>query len=158
MAKVCTVNRRRGFTLMELLIVVAIISVLIVAGAKYLPTYLMNARETGAMAQMRNIHLAQTQYNSQFGRYAKTLEELGPPESGQMGPSGAALISGDMATEKVKSGFRFEMEGNEAGYEIRAMPTAFNGTGRRTFYSDQTQIIRQNWGPEPSDGNSEEIK
>ena len=151
-------NSRRGFTLMELLIVVAIISVLIVAGAKYLPTYLMNARETAAIKQINNLQLAQQQYMSQFGRYAKTMEELGPPESGQMSPAGAALISSDMATEKVKAGYRFELEGSESGYMIRAMPTAFNGTGRRTFFSDQTLIIRQNWGAEPADVNSDEIR
>ena len=158
MLNLCSRNNRRGFTLMELLIVVAIISVLIVAGAKYLPTYLMNARETAAIKQINNLQLAQQQYMSQFGRFAKNMEELGPAEGGQISPAGAGLISEDMATEKVKGGYRFELEGNEAGYVIRALPTAYNGTGRRTFFSDQTLIIRQNWGAEPADLTSEEIK
>ena len=102
-------DKRRGFTLIELLIVIAIIVVLISAAAPKFSQYLMNARETAAMGAVRTIHTAQTQYSSQFGRFATTLAELGPPASGQEGPASANLIASDLATG-IKGGFKFTVE------------------------------------------------
>ena len=150
-------HAQRGFSLIELLIVVAIILVLIGAGLPKLNQYLMNTREVAAIQQIKNLQTAQQQYMSQFGRFAKSLEELGPPASGQEGPDAANLISDDMAKTGAKSGYQFELTGSETGYFIRALPTAFGNTGRRTFFSDHTLVIRENWGQEPADANSEEI-
>src|SRR5512138_2159192 len=94
----CARRRRLGFTLIELLIVIAIIVVLISAAAPKFSQYLMNARETAAMGAIRTIHTAQTQYSSQFGKYASSLTELGPPASGQEGLSAANLIPSDLAS------------------------------------------------------------
>ena len=44
------------------------------------------------------------------------------------------------------------------GYTINANPTAFNNTGSRTFYSDQSLTIRQNFGQEPATVTSPELK
>lgn len=153
-------RKRRGFSLIELLIVVAIILVLVGAGLPQLNKYLMNTREVAAIQQIKNLQTAQQQYMSQFGRFATSLQELGPAGSGQAGPSGADLIAEDMAKEGVKSGYHFTLEGDEktGGYVIRAVPVSFGSTGRRTFYSDQTLIVRENWGEEPADATSPEIK
>ena len=148
---------RRGFSLMELLIVVAIMLIL---AAIAIPNYnkaRMNVQETAALQQIGTIHTGQTQYMSQFGRYAVSLAELGPPASGQAGPSGADLIPGDLA-KGTKTGYVFTMVGNDAGYVIQANPVTFDSTGRRTFYSDQSMIRRQNWGKEPATAQSPEIK
>jgi len=141
-----TRRRSRGFTLIELLIVIAIIVVLISAAAPKFSQYLMSARETAAMAAIRTIHTAQTQYSSQFGRYATSLAELGPPaDGGQTGPGGADLIPADLA-QGEKGGYKFVVEGSPTGYRVIVTPTEFNKTGRRTFYSDQTMVLRQPWG------------
>jgi type IV pilus assembly protein PilA len=150
-------GRRLGFTLIELLIVIAIIVVLISAAAPKFSQYLMNARETAAMGAIRTIHTAETQYNSQFGKYAASLVELGPPASGQEGPSAANLIPSDLALG-LKGGFKFVVETTPTGYRISATPTAFNNTGRRSFYSDQTMVLRENWGPDAATATSPEIK
>jgi len=42
------------------------------------------------------------------------------------------------------------MTGNQSGYAISAVPVAYGNTGSRTFYSDQTRVIRENDGPEPA--------
>ncbi len=150
-------EKRRGFTLIELLIVIAIIVVLISAAAPKFSQYLMNARETAAMGAIRTIHTAQTQYSSQFGKYATSLAELGPPASGQEGPSAANLIPADLASG-IKGGFKFVSEATPTGYKVTAVPTAYNNTGRRSFYSDQTMVLRENWGPDAPTANSPEIK
>ncbi|MCC6393158.1 MAG: pilin, type IV, partial [Bryobacterales bacterium] len=48
--------------------------------------------------------------------------------------------------------------GGPGGYTISAVPVAFGNTGRRTFFSDQTLVIRENWGQEPANAQSKEIK
>ncbi len=148
---------RRGFTLIELLIVIAIIVVLISAAAPKFSQYLMSARETAALGAIRTIHTAQTQYNSQFGRFATSLTELGPPASGQEGPSAANLISTDLASG-IKGGYKYVMELTPTGYRVIATPVVYNRDGRRSFYSDQTMGLRENWGPDPATANSPEIK
>lgn len=150
-------DRRRGFTLIELLIVIAIIVVLISAAAPKFSQYLMNARETASLSAIRTIHTAQTQYSSQFGRFATNLIELGPPASGQGGPAAADLIGSDLS-QGIKGGYKFVVELTPTGYRVIATPTAYNNTGRRSFYSDQTMIIRENWGPEPASATSPEMK
>src|SRR5689334_23170076 len=76
-------RNRRGFSLIELLIVVAIILILAAIAAPKLNQNRMHAQETAAIRQIGTIHTAETQYYSQFGRYAVNLLELGPPSSGQ---------------------------------------------------------------------------
>src|SRR5262249_33119979 len=87
----------RGFSLIELLIVIAIILIIItIAVPKYNRTQ-MYMRETAAVAAVQTIHKMQVQYQSQYGRYATTLTELGPPASGAPGPASADLIGNDLA-------------------------------------------------------------
>src|SRR5271166_1557549 len=70
-------RRRRGFSLIELLIVIAIILIIItIAVPKYQKTQIF-VRETAAIAAIQTIHKMEVQYQSQYGRYAISLTELG---------------------------------------------------------------------------------
>jgi hypothetical protein len=82
---------------------------------------------------------------------------LGPPASGSANASAADLIGNDLSGGD-KSGYKFTLTGNQAGYVINAQPVAFNSSGSRTFFSDQTMVIHQNYGPEPATTNSPEMK
>jgi prepilin-type N-terminal cleavage/methylation domain-containing protein len=157
--KPVTDRRRRslGFSLIEIMIVVAIILVIASIAIPKINQQRMAAHEMAGIRTLTTIHTAQTQYFSQFGRYATTLQELGPPTSGQAGPSAADLIPGELALGS-KSGYNFTVIGGPGGYTISAVPVAFNNTGRRTFFSDQTLVIRENWGQEPANAQSKEIK
>jgi prepilin-type N-terminal cleavage/methylation domain-containing protein len=148
---------RRGFSLIELLIVVAIILILAAIAAPKLNQNRMHAQETAAIREMQTIHTAQTQYYSQFGRYATNLGELGPPAGGQAGPSAADLIPGELAKGQ-KSGYKFTLAGGPNGYTLQVVPEVFGNTGRRTFFSDQSLVIRQNWSAEPATAASPELK
>jgi type IV pilus assembly protein PilA len=150
-------RRQRGFSLIELLIVVAIILILAAVALPKLNQQRMLSQETAAITQIGTVHKAETQYYAQFGKFATTLAELGPPASGNAGPSAADLIPGDFAAGK-KTGYVFTVQGSPTGYTVTAVPEVFNSTGRRTFFSDQTLVIRQNWGPEPATINSPELK
>ena len=114
------------------------------------------AKETAALASIRTIHTAQVQYYSQYGRFATSLAELGPPASGAPSAAAADLIPADLASGE-KHGYKFTMTGNGIEYQILAIPISFGVTGSRTFYSDQTMVIRENDGPAPATVNSKEV-
>ena len=50
------------------------------------------------------------------------------------------------------------MAATPQGYTLNVNPKAYNSTGRRTFYTDQSMTIRQNWSAEPSNASSPEFK
>ena len=150
-------RRQAGFSLIELLIVIAIILIIAAIAAPKLDKMRMHSQETAAIQQIKTLQTAQTQYFSQFGKYATTLAELGPPQSGQAGPSAADLIPGDLAAG-IKTGYQFTMQGGPSGFTVNANPVTFNSTGRRCFFSDQTLVIRENGGQEPATANRKEIK
>ncbi|HTQ55303.1 MAG TPA: prepilin-type N-terminal cleavage/methylation domain-containing protein [Bryobacteraceae bacterium] len=149
-------NRRKGFSLIELLIVIAIILIIVTVALPKLNKAKMYAQETAALKAIQTINTAQVQYNSTYNRFAQSLTELGPPASGTQNASAADLIGGDLASGE-KQGYKFTVTGTPAGYTISAVPTVFNSTGSRTFYSDQTLVVRENYGQEPATANSKEV-
>jgi hypothetical protein len=117
----------------------------------------MLAQELGAIVNVRSINTAQVQYYLQFDRYAISLSELGPPSDGKTGPSSAGLIPADLAAG-TKGGYTYTLHGKAKGYTLNANPVKYGSTGRRTFFSDESQVIRARSGPEPATSESDEVK
>jgi type IV pilus assembly protein PilA len=149
--------KRRGLALIKRLVVITIILIIVSIAIPLLKSPELNMKETAVIREMQTIHLAETQYASQFGRYAATLVELGPPAQGASGPQAAFLIPLSLAKGE-KDGYVFLLALTESGYQINANPKTFGATGRRTFYLDQNGIVHQNWGREPAAENSPEIE
>jgi type IV pilus assembly protein PilA len=146
-------RREFGFSLIELLIVIAIILIILAVAMPRLQKSRMYAQEMAALQAIKTIHTAQTQYYSTFGKYAETLAALGPPTSGAAGPAASDLIQEDLASGE-KQGYKFVMTAIPGGYIVNANPVAFGSSGSRTFYSDQSMSIRQNFGQEPATATS----
>ena len=83
----------------------------------------MAAHEMAAIRQVGTIHQAETQYYSQYGRYAANLAELGPPASGAASPASADLIPKVLADGK-NSGYLFTVTASPTGYSVTAIPEA----------------------------------
>ncbi len=147
---------RRGFSLMELLIVIAIILIIITMAVPKFNQARRFANETGAIRAIQTIHTAQVQYQSQYGRYANSLAELGPPQTGNPSPAAADLIHSDLASGD-KGGYKYVVAGGQGRYTVTAVPTTFGTTGARTFFSDETMVIRENYTQDPATVSSPEI-
>jgi hypothetical protein len=106
--------------------------------------------EAQAIAAMRTIYTAQTQYYSQYGRYATSLRELGPPDAGLASAAAAGLIGAALASGSV-GGCKFSLTGAAGTFAITA------SSGVKSFYLDQTGILRACEGQEPATSTSPEF-
>ncbi len=152
-----TMRRTKGFSLIELLIVIAIILIIASIAIPKLTQARMAAYEMAAIRTLHAINTAQIQYFSTYGRYANGLAELGPAPGQAPSNAAADLIPGDLATG-IKSGYVFTMVGTAAGYTVNADPQKFNVTGGRSFFTDHSNVIRYHMGEGSASETDPEIQ
>jgi type IV pilus assembly protein PilA len=150
-------RKRRGFSLIELLIVITIILIIAAIATINVTRSGDLAREQAAIRQIATLHQAESQYTAQYGKYAASLAELGPPANGVAGPDAADLIPKNLAEGK-NNGYVFSVAAIPGGYAITAVPETFGATGNRSFYSNQSMVISQSTTPEPAHADSPPIK
>lgn len=142
-------GKEQGFSLIELLIVVAII---LIIAAIAIPNFMrsrMASNEASAVSSCRTINSAEVTYNSLYRGYSNDLGELGPPGGGLATASAAGLIDSVLASG-VKSGYSFlytpglsVAASGIVNYQVNANPSTPGSTGIRYFYSDGSGVIRQ---------------
>ena len=150
-------RRRRGFSLIELLIVIAIMLIIITIALPKLSRSRMYSQEVAAIAAIKTIHTAEVNYYSQFNKYAESLAALGPPASGPANATAADMIGNDLSNG-TKQGYKFTVAGTPGGYTVLAVPEYYNSSGSRTFFSDQSMVIHEHYGPEPATAQDPEMK
>jgi prepilin-type N-terminal cleavage/methylation domain-containing protein len=142
-------NKQKGFSLIELLIVVAIILIIAAIAIPNLLRAKMSANEASAVATLRTLNTAAVAYSTTYGNYPPTLASLGPIASGSAPTSTTAdlvdsVLGKDPAT---KSGYTFVYAGSgspTSSYSITATPVTVGSTGQRGFFTNQTGVIRAN--------------
>jgi type IV pilus assembly protein PilA len=147
-------NRQRGFTLMELLIVMSIMIILMLIAIPNFISMKAQADETSAIQSLRAIYQAQIQYQTNFpsNGFACALTSLGgSASSGPPSPTAAQVLQGDLATGQ-KSGYTFSiincnkvMVNNQdmyTSYEATAVPQSVGKSGHRGFCIDSAGEIK----------------
>jgi type IV pilus assembly protein PilA len=148
-------TKQHGFSLIELLIVVAIILIIAAIAIPNLLASRMAANESSAAQESRNITTAEVVYATQYNiGYAAALTNLG--DSGGCGPgsvtsANACLIDSVLAAGS-KSGYIFvytpsnpDAATHYQTFAVNANPQNPGHSGRRFFFSDQTGVIRANY-------------
>ncbi len=152
-------RRQRGFSLIELLIVIAIILIILSIALPQMGKSRRHAQEMAAVATIKTISAMEQQYYTEFGHYATTLSQLGPPASAGAaeGPEAAGLIPSNLASGST-GGYNYTVTQTPTGYGVSAVPKAFGSTGARTFYSDDSGVIRENRTQDPATATSPPIQ
>jgi len=149
----------RGFSLIELLIVVAIILIIAAIAIPNLLRSRIAANQASAVGSLRTLNTAEITYATTYNTgYTSTLGNLGPPAAGSNPVATAAglidsVLSGGTATAtlSIKSGYTFvytpaatDASGRINTYGITATPVTVGTTGTNYYYTDMSGVIRQN--------------
>jgi type IV pilus assembly protein PilA len=142
-------RKQKGFSLIELLIVVAIILIIAAIAIPNLLRARIAANESSAVASLRTINTAMISYNSSYPTvgFAANLTALTGTCTGSVVPSStsACLIDTTLASG-TKSGYTFGAAGTSSGYAAWATPVQVNTTGVRSFCSVADAVVRTNSG------------
>jgi type IV pilus assembly protein PilA len=120
-----------GFTLVELMVVVAVISIV---AAIAVPSFLnarIAANEASAISTMRTVFTVSEQYRVRFGSYPAGIANL----------SAEGYIDGTVASP-TKAGYTFAYALGINFYTFQGNPTNPGASGNRYFYVDPTGVVR----------------
>jgi type IV pilus assembly protein PilA len=139
----------RGFSLIELLIVVAIILIIAAIAIPNLLRSRIAANQASAIGSLRIINTAEVTFSSSYGTgFSSTLVQLGPPASGPVTMAAAGLLDSVLASGS-KSGYNFtysptlqDSRGMYNGYDVNGNPAVVGQSGTAYYFTDQTHVIR----------------
>jgi hypothetical protein len=86
-----------------------------------------------AIANIRTIHAAETEFFSRYGRYGGLSE---------LGPTGADLLPIELAEGRLQ-GYTFVVRPSGSGYAVQAAPIKPERAHFRSYYSDQSLFIHE---------------
>jgi type IV pilus assembly protein PilA len=140
-------RHQKGFSLIELLIVVAIILIIAAIAIPNLMRAKISANEASAVESLKTLNTAQISYSSTYPNvgYAVTLAALSGTNCNPPSSAGACLIDTQLASG-TKSGYLFALSGTSGNpvstYQFRADPQTPNQTGVRYFCSFADGVLR----------------
>jgi type IV pilus assembly protein PilA len=149
-------SKQKGFSLIELLIVVAIILIIAAIAIPNLLRAKIAANEASAVGATRTIVTAEISYANSFQTGPTTLANLATPAGGcPVGGATAAqacLVDSNLAGG-TKSGYRFTSAATgglgtiaqpNTGFEETATPITVGTTGQRSFCADMSGVLHFN--------------
>ena len=140
-------RKQKGFSVIELLIVVAIILIIAAIAIPNLLRSRIAANESSAVGSMRSINTAQVTYASSYPDvgFGANLKVLGPGTA--VDSNSAGLIDNVLGCASQpcnKSGYKFSVSGTISAYTSGGDPITVGQTGQRFFFSDGSGVIRYN--------------
>jgi prepilin-type N-terminal cleavage/methylation domain-containing protein len=163
---------KQGFSLIELLLVVAIILIIAAIAIASVMRSRIAANESAAVAALRTINVAEATFASTYNSgYSEDLRRLAAPGSGSASVTAADLLDPVLSANApgstgpnsfVRKGYVFPYTptGNSTTfgwifqYQVNADPQTRNSTGRRSYYSDQSSIVRANASAEATSSDN----
>ena len=132
--------KKQGFTLIELMIVVAIIAIIAAIAIPNLLRSRIQSNESAAIGNLRTVLGAQNAYNSANGTYAPDFAAL----TAVVGNAPAFL---DGAWGGTKNGYTFGLgQATPQQFACNANPETVDVTGVRYFFVNESGVIRFNTG------------
>lgn len=141
--------RPNGFTLMELLIVMAIITIIMLIAIPSARSLFKNSHELSAKKSLQTIQQAEIMYQSTYpaSGYACKLTELGgDPTAGAPSPTAAQILKPDLSGG-LKDGYLFAITNcsktavngvdRANSFQVTAVPEAVGRSGDRGYCLDQ---------------------
>jgi len=127
------VKEKKGFTLIELMIVVLVIGIIAALSVPNLVKSKMAAHESSAISAVRTLVTAQITFaaKSGSGNFAADLTEL----------EAANLIDSVMGSGTAEA-YSFSLSGSGIQYTIDARPLVYGSSGIRSFFTDESGAIR----------------
>jgi type IV pilus assembly protein PilA len=150
-------KKQKGFSLIELLIVVAIILIIAAIAIPNLLRSKMAANESSAAGSVRSIVTAQVTFNSTYGiGYATSLAILGGAAIPCTATSTNACLLDPVISSGTKSGYTLTTNspgGTDGTFAVAAVPVTLNVTGNAGFCADESLVVRRQV-PSPAAGPS----
>ena len=131
-------KNRKGFTLVEIMIVVAIIALLAAIAIPNLLRARANANEAAAVAALKTVASAAISYRSVNISYPLVLASMASPNAT---PPYIDSTLGCTTQPCAKSGYSFAMTGGVNTFTATAVPQDYQVSGIRSFYLDESGVI-----------------
>ena len=124
-------RRRSGFTLIELMIVIAVLGIIAVIAIPALLRARMSSNEASALSSLRTLNTMSENYRARFSSYPSALIDM----------SNECGIDSNLGSG-LKSGYSYTYTGTPSAFSCNADPQSPGQTGERYFFVDTTGVIR----------------
>jgi type IV pilus assembly protein PilA len=147
-------RKQKGFSLIELLIVVAIILIIAAIAIPNLLRSRMSASDSAAASTIRTLNTSEVTYLTAYPTfgYANTFTKLGPNAAGTCDQTAACLIDNVIAATatgpSIKGGYKYSIVAPAAvgtvipDYGLSAEPVLLNSTGTNVYCSTSDAVVR----------------